>query len=215
MLDKFIGDAIMAAFGLPVAHDDDADRAVRAAISMIESLFEWNAQRAAEGRPAVDMGIGLNTDTVVSGNIGSPKRMDYTMIGDGVNLASRLESACKQYGARILVSELTFAKLKGVYRLREVDHVIVKGKTEPIGVYEILDYHDSSTFPNLADGVNAFRDGILHYRHGDWDKAIAAFEQSLKANGDDRLAQLYRERCEQLIADPPAEWDGIWALTAK
>jgi adenylate cyclase len=105
MLDKFIGDAIMAGFGIPVAHDDDVDRAMRASIAMIKELRRWNVQRVAEGKLAIDIGIGLNTDVVVSGNIGSKKRMDYTMIGDGVNLAARLESACKQYGAQILVSE--------------------------------------------------------------------------------------------------------------
>jgi adenylate cyclase len=215
MLDKFIGDAIMAAFGLPVAHDDDPDRAVRASIAMISSLFEWNTLRTSEGRMPVDMGIGLNTDLVVAGNIGSPKRMDFTMIGDGVNLASRLESACKQYSARILVSEHTFHRLKGVYRFREVDHVIVKGKTEPVGVYEILDYHTDSTFPHLADAVNAFRDGIEKYRRGDWGDAALAFGQALKANPDDKLSQTYIERCEQLQADPPADWDGIWAMTTK
>ena len=128
MLDKFIGDAIMACFGLPVAHDDDPDRAARAAISMIRELWEWNEERRAQGLKTVDMGIGLNTDMVVSGNIGSPKRMDYTVIGDGVNLASRLESACKAYSARILVSESTVGKLRGTYRLRDIDLVIVNAE---------------------------------------------------------------------------------------
>src|SRR5690606_7130517 len=128
----FIGDAIMAAFGLPVPHDDDPDRAVGAAIAMIRALFEWNDRRHADGRPPVDMGIGCNTDLVVAGNIGSPKRMAFTVIGDGVNLASRLESACKTYRARILISEHTHRRLRGVYRSREVDRVIVKGKTEPV-----------------------------------------------------------------------------------
>ena len=121
MLDKFIGDAIMACFGLPVPHEDDADRALRAGISMIRELWAWNADRRAKGLKTVDMGLGLNTDTVVSGNIGSPKRMDYTVIGDGVNLASRLESACKAYSARILVSESTVKKLRGTYRMRDID----------------------------------------------------------------------------------------------
>ena len=85
--------------------------------------------------------------------------MDFTMIGDGVNLASRLESACKQYSARILISEHTFGHLNGVYRTREVDHVVVKGKTHPVAVYEVLDYHTPQTFPNLMDAVNHFRDG--------------------------------------------------------
>ena len=128
MLDKFIGDAIMAVFGLPVAGDDDEDRALRAAIAMIRSLREWNAEREGRGEPVIDMGIGLNTNSVVAGNIGSPKRMDYTIIGDGVNLASRLESACKHYRTRILLSELTASRLNGIYRLREVDKVIVKGR---------------------------------------------------------------------------------------
>ncbi|MFZ2406454.1 MAG: GAF domain-containing protein, partial [Methylobacter sp.] len=132
MLDKFIGDAIMAVFGIPVNHNDDEDRAVRTAISMIRELQAWNIKRAEEGKMPVDIGIGLNTDTVVSGNIGSQKRMDFTIIGDGVNLAARLESACKQYGAHILVSEFTYAKLKDTYRNREIDYVIVKGKTEPV-----------------------------------------------------------------------------------
>ena len=90
MLDKFIGDAIMAAFGLPISHDDDEDRGVKAGINMIERLWNWNDQREKEGKPPLDMGLGLNTDKIVAGNIGSQKRMDYTMIGDGVNLAARL-----------------------------------------------------------------------------------------------------------------------------
>ena len=151
MLDKFIGDAIMAVFGLPLPHEDDEDRAVRASISMITELRRWNAERAAASKRPVDIGVGLNTDSIVSGNIGSPKRMDYTVIGDGVNLASRLESACKEYGARILLSENTFRKLRGTYRAREVDRVIVKGKTEPASIFEILDYHTEETFPNLRE----------------------------------------------------------------
>jgi adenylate cyclase len=188
---------------------------VRAAIAMITSLFEWNQRRVTEGRMPIDMGIGLNTDLVVAGNIGSPKRMDFTIIGDGVNLASRLESACKQYSARILISEHTFGRLKGVYRTREVDHVIVKGKTEPVGVYEVLDYHSNETFPNLMDAVNCFRDGIEKYRRGDWTLAVAAFGEALKANPDDQLSQTYIERCEQLLANPPASWTGVWAMTSK
>jgi adenylate cyclase len=141
MLDKFIGDAIMAIFGLPLPHDDDEDRAVRACIAMMTELRNWNQRRVEAGQKPIDMGIGLNTDTIVSGNIGSPKRMDYTVIGDGVNLASRLESACKEYNARILISDTTFKRLKSTYRVREVDTVIVKGKSEPVAVFEILDHH--------------------------------------------------------------------------
>ena len=134
MLDKFIWDAIMAGFSVLVAHGDDEDSAMRAAISMITELREWNVDRTKAGLMTADMGIGINTDKVVTGNIGSPNRIDYTMIGDGVNLAARLESACKQYKAKTLISGHTQAKLHGTYRMRQVDRVIVKGKTEPVGI---------------------------------------------------------------------------------
>ena len=215
MLDKFIGDAIMAAFGLPFSTDDDEDRALRASIDMITNLWEWNEVRAENGLPPIDMGIGLNTDTVVSGNIGSPKRMDYTVIGDGVNLAARLESACKQYAARILVSEFTHSNLKGVYRSREIDRVIVKGKTEPVGVYEVLDFHTADTFPNIMEVLNYFKDGLEKYRVGDWDPAIKSFKEGQRLNPKDYITEMYIERCQSLKADPPKDWDGVWVMTSK
>ncbi len=215
MLDKFIGDAIMAAFGIPIAHDDDEDRAVRATIRMITELWEWNKIREARGDMPIDHGVGLNTGMIVSGNIGSPKRMDFTMIGDGVNLAARLESACKQYSARILISEFTRAKLKGTYRMRDVDLVVVKGKTEPVGVFEVLDYHNDETYPNLMDNVNYFNEGVKQYRHANWDEGIRAFNEAIKANPNDKLAETYIERCEHLKAEPPEDWNGVWVMTSK
>lgn len=215
MLDKFIGDAMMAGFGVPVPHDDDEDRAVRSAIAMMTSLREWNAEREAKGEMTIDHGVGLNTDNIVSGNIGSPKRMDYTMIGDGVNLAARLESACKTYHAHILISEFTVAKLKGTYRIRGVDDVIVKGKTKPVGVYEVLDYHTDESFPNLMEAVGYFNQGRKCYHAGDWDKAITNFKEVLKANPNDALSQTYIERCEHLRAEKPKDWKGVWVMKSK
>jgi adenylate cyclase len=191
MLDKFIGDAIMAAFGLPVAHDDDEDRAVRAAIGMVNALALWNAGRTAAGKAAVNIGIGLNTDSVVSGNIGSPRRMDYTIIGDGVNLASRLEGACKEYAARILISENTYKRLRGTYRAREIDSVLVKGKHQPVAIYEVLDYHTPETFPNLMEAVNYWNSGLQYYRLGDWDRAIRAFREAAAINVHDKLPPIH------------------------
>ena len=216
MLDKFIGDAIMAAFGIPIAGEDDEDRAVRTAISMLTELAVFNENRASEGKKPVNMGVGLNTDLVVSGNIGSPKRMDYTLIGDGVNLAARLESACKQYAAQILISEYTFKKLRGLYRIREIDRVVVKGKTEPVGIYEVLDYHSEETFPNLMEVVNYFKEGLMQYRNMNWDSAVRGFEEALKLNPDDRLSRIYIERCENLKANPPPDdWNGVRIMTSK
>ena len=216
MLDKFIGDAIMAGFGIPVAHDDDVDRAMRASIAMIKELRRWNVQRVAEGKLAIDIGIGLNTDVVVSGNIGSKKRMDYTMIGDGVNLAARLESACKQYGAQILVSEYTYKKLRGTYRARDIDLVVVKGKTQPVGVYEILDHYTEETFPHLVECLGHFRDGLAKYRGRTFGPARELFEKVLALNPSDKAAKLYLERCRILTdSPPPPDWSGVWVMEEK
>ncbi len=216
MLDKFIGDAIMAAFGIPVGHEDDADRAVRAAISMIETLNKWNLQRTTDGRLPVNIGIGLNTDTVVSGNIGSSKRMDFTIIGDGVNLAARLESACKQYGSKILISEFTMRRLKGTYRLREIDLVVVKGKTRPVAIYEVLSYHTRESFPGIGEVMGLFKDGLAAYRARKWDAAIKIFGDCLKINPNDKPSKIYIDRAQFLKQTPPPEdWAGVWVMESK
>ncbi|MBF0356521.1 MAG: GAF domain-containing protein [Alphaproteobacteria bacterium] len=215
MLDKFIGDAIMAVFGTPLPHEDDEDRAMRAAINMLKGLAEYNKRRASEGKRPVDIGIGLNTDTIVSGNIGSPKRMDYTVIGDGVNLAARLESATKQYHAKLLISEFTKARLKGTYRMREVDKVIVKGKTKPVDIFEVVDFYSDADFPNMMGVLSTFGFGIQSFRAGNFDEAEKAFREAMRLNPTDFCSQMYIERCEHLKANPPKDWDGVWTLTSK
>ena len=216
MLDKFIGDAVMAAFGIPVPHDDDPDRAVRTGISMLTTLAKWNLQRAGEGKLPVEIGIGLNTDRVVSGNIGSQKRMDFTIIGDGVNLAARLESACKQYGAKLLISEFTFRKLRGTYRTREIDLAVVKGKTKPVAVVEVLDFHDEHSFPNIVDVLGLFKDGLAKYRGRRWDEATRLFNEALVLNPKDKPSMIHIERSQYLKDNPPPEeWDGAWVLESK
>ena len=216
MLDKFIGDAMMCIFGTPVPHDDDPDRAVRAAIRMMTDLKTFNEKRASEGKMAIDHGMGINTDSIVSGNIGSPKRMDYTVIGDGVNLAARIESACKQYGAHILISEFTYKAVKATYRTRPVDYVIVKGKTEPVGVYEVLDFHDDDSYPNLVEALGLFNDGYRSWNIGKWDQAIKLFNSVLKINPNDKAAKLYIDRCNHMKKNPPkGTWDGVWVMTSK
>tara|TARA_B100000315_G_scaffold233435_1_gene246559 strand:- start:84 stop:941 length:858 start_codon:yes stop_codon:yes gene_type:complete len=215
MLDKFIGDAIMAIFGTPIAHDDDPDRGVRAAIQMMTELNIFNNKRINLGHLPIDHGMGLNTDEIVSGNIGSPKRMDYTVIGDGVNLAARLESACKQYGTHILISEYTFQSLKATYRTRQVDKVIVKGKTVPVGVYEVLDYHTTESFPRMIEVLEMFNNGIEYYNEGRWNDAIKQFNKAQKGNPEDQCSNMYVKRCELLKKEDPKDWDGVWVAKSK
>ena len=216
MLDKFIGDAIMAGFGVPVAHEDDEDRALRAALSMVGALTGWNEKRVADGKLPVKIGVGLNTDSLVAGNIGSPKRMDFTMIGDGVNLASRLESACKLYGAQILMSDSTFRKLRGTYRSRLVDNVVVKGKTQAVAIHEILDFHDEKSFPRLPEFLHLYRLAMDQYLGRRFAEATAAFEEARSLRPDDRVCEIYIERCAHYLKEPPpADWNGVWVLAEK
>jgi adenylate cyclase len=216
ILDKFIGDALMALFGVPFPQEDDADRAVRAAIAMLRDLRALNSMRVASGRPPIHIGIGVNTDEVVSGNIGSLKRMDYTAIGDGVNLASRLESSCKTYGTCLVISEFTRNALHQNYRLREVDRVIVKGKTAPVALFEVMDYYDDASFPQLSESLAVFQEAMNAYRLADFERALALFNQSRLINPADTLSIMYADRCQHFLSDPPAaNWNGVWVMATK
>ena len=140
VVDKYVGDAIMALFGAPLANADDADRAMKTALEMCEALDELNAQQQVRGHPAIKVGIGINTDVVIAGNMGSQTRLNYTVIGDGVNLASRLEGLTKtpEYATRIIISSTTLAKAKGRYQTRLLGQVAVKGKQKPTEIYALL-----------------------------------------------------------------------------
>src|SRR5262249_31058769 len=128
----------------------------------------------------------------------------------------RLEGACKQYGAGILISENTYRRLKGTYRVREADRVVVKGKTEPVTIYEVLDYFTEESWPNLADFLGHYRNGVDCYRRQQWDRAIFAFAEALKVRAEDKLSQIYVDRCRQMKQTPPSEhWDGVWILESK
>ncbi len=215
-IDKIIGDALMCGFGHIHDSNDEADRGVRAAIAMINDLKTLNETRKERGEEPIDIGIGLNTDEVVIGGIGSANYANYTMIGDGVNLAARLESACKQYHAKILISEFTYKALRGTYRMRAIDKVVVKGKTEPVGVYEVLDHYDDESFPNVMEVLNYFNGGVDLYRKQEWDRAIKAFKEALKHNKNDKLAEVYIDRCNHFKRKkPPKDWQGEWVMTSK
>ena len=216
MLDKFIGDALMAEFGIPLSRPDDEDRAVRAAILMQQELKKLNELRVMSGHHPLSVGIGINTDTVISGNIGSPKRMDYTVVGDGVNLASRIERACRKYGAGILIGESTFRQLKGGYHVREVDRVVLAGKSEAVHLYEILDYHSEESFPQVNRVLQLFDQGLRLYRQRRWEQAIQAFMSALELNPNDLCSRNYIVRCENFRESPPPEnWNSVWIMKSK
>ena len=181
VLDKFIGDAVMALFGVPFNGDHDADDAVKVANLMFVALGVLNRDRRQAGKTPLDIGVGIATGVVVVGNIGSTRRMEYTAIGDSVNLASRLESATKFYGARILISEATRADLRQPALLREIDRLRVQGKHEPVAIYEAMDHLTETVFPNLTATVERYAQGIQLYRAREFKDALGCFKEALTA----------------------------------
>lgn len=216
ILDKYIGDAMMAVFGTPFATGRDEDNAVTAAVDMMRALYAFNLDRARRGKQTINIGIGVNTNPVVVGNIGSLRRMDYTCIGDGVNLAARLESACKTYRTNLLISEFTRAKLKDDYVLREVDLIQVKGKTEPVSMFEVLDFHTAETFPHRDEILARFAQALALYRAGEFVQAQALFQANLDQHSGDGPSALYADRCREFAAIPPPQpWNGVWEMKTK
>lgn len=216
ILDKYIGDAIMAVFGAPFPSPRDADNAVRAAIGMQKALREFNARRATRGLPPIEIRIGLNSDTVVAGNIGSNRRMDYTVIGDGVNLASRLESANRHYGTRVLISGSTVALLEDGYRLRELDWLKVKGKSAPVPVYELLGDRSLELAPAAESMLGEYAQALAAYRVQDWSGALRALERGLASVPEDTPSRVLKMRVLAfLTSPPPSDWAGVWTLTEK
>ncbi len=212
ILDKYIGDAILAVFGTPFSTDRDADNSVNAAIDMMTGLRELNRNLDEK----ISIGIGINSEEILVGNIGSLKRMDYTVIGDGVNLASRLESANKYFSSSILISEFTLKQLKDEYKCRKIDNIKVKGKNKPVGVYEILDYHDEESFPHMNDVLENYHSGLSFYRDKNWKKALECFNIAKSLNPQDGATNVYIDRCIHfIITPPPEEWDGCWVMKDK
>jgi adenylate cyclase len=216
VLDKFIGDAVMALFGVPFNGDHDADDAVKVANTMFVALRELNLARRREGKGPLDIGVGISTGVVVVGNIGSTRRMEYTAIGDSVNLASRLETATKFYRSKILISEFTRSELRQKTLLREIDLLRVHGRHEPLAIYEAMDHLTETTFPNLSSVVERYAEGIRAYRAREFKDALACFKDALVLNPADQPSRIYVERSEHFAAmPPPADWDGVWTMTTK
>jgi adenylate cyclase len=215
-LDKYIGDAIMAVFGAPLPLLDHAWYAMQTALDMRRRLKIFNESRLLAGKKAIRIGIGIHSDIVISGNIGSSKRMELTAIGDGVNLASRLEGTTKYYGCNIIVSEKTYRNYASQVHVRELDYITVKGKTEPVKIYELLGLQSEPLTPQIAQVTELYGKGRSFYEHREFAKALDEFQKVLLADPNDTPSRLHIERCGQFLQEPPAaDWDGVWKLTEK
>ena len=208
VLDKFIGDAMMAVFGVPYPQDDDAIRAVRSALNMKAALDRFNKSWTARGHDPIAIGIGANSGEVISGNMGSQKRMDYTVIGDGVNIASQLESLNKQYGTTILISEGTHKRIDDNFVVRSLDRVIVKGKSLPVPIYEVRGEKDF----RLHSAHKAYERGLTLYTRGEFQNALDIFAMHVD---EDAPCRVLAERCLRLAEHPPEDWNGVWTATSK
>jgi adenylate cyclase len=213
-LDKYMGDAVMAFFGAPLFYEDHAKYACRCALQSIDKLKEIQADFEKRGYPKIDIGIGINTYDMSVGNMGSDIVRSYTVMGDGVNLGSRLEGLNKEYGSRILISEFTYEDVSKDFTCREIDWVRVKGKLQPIKIYELI--CEGAPSAAQATMLQLFAEGYQLYRDARFTEAVAAFKKAVAENPDDPVAVTYLERCEELSANPPpAPWDGVFTMKTK
>lgn len=215
-LDKFIGDALMAVFGAPLPVQDHAWMAVQSALDMRRRLVEFNRHRHTANQPLIRIGIGISSGEVVSGNIGSQKRMDYTVIGDGVDVSSRLEGVTKEYGCDIILSEFTYRLCRDQVWVRELDRIRVKGKTQPISIYELLGDRSQPLDPATQHFLQCYEAGRAAYTAMDFLGAMTHFQQAQRLNERDRAVAIHLERARNyLLNPPPSDWDGVHTMTTK
>ena len=217
-LDKYIGDAIMAVFGSPLPLAEHAVMAVQTSLEMRDRLQELNILRQSTNQCAIKIGIGINSDTVISGNIGSSKRMEFTAIGDGVNLGSRLESVSKQYGCDIIISDNTYKICHDRVWARELDYIRVKGRNEPVAIYELIGLRNDIVNSAKLEVIEHYHKGREYYLKRQFTSALSEFVKALSADNQDKASMLYMSRCQHWLQSPPsdADWDeGVWTFKEK
>jgi adenylate cyclase len=214
-LDKYMGDAIMAFWGAPIEQKDHAKRACITAVEMCAKLDELKAKWRAEGKPEIDIGIGLNSGLMRVGFMGSARMRNYTLLGDNVNLGSRLEGTNKNYGTHIIVSETTFKAAGDAVHGRWLDAVRVKGKKEPVNIYEVIGKGQPPA--SVAAFTRPFEEGLRLYRAMRWDDAEKMFLAAKAARGgDDPPSEVYLERLAHFREEPPpSNWDGVYEFKTK
>ncbi|HKV64121.1 MAG TPA: CHASE2 domain-containing protein [Candidatus Acidoferrum sp.] len=220
-LDKFIGDAVMAFWGAPYEEPGHENKACNAALEMMERVREMQKKWEAEGKPHLDIGIGLNTGVASVGNMGSAQRLGYTALGDTVNLSSRLEGLNKDYGTHILANETTYAAAKdGGFLFRELDLIRVKGKLQPVTIFELIGRATENSVYGTPDEVRQrvelFRQAHKFYSNRRWEDAQRSFQTILDKWPDDGPSRTYWKRCQDYLFDePPSGWDGVFTMTHK
>ena len=217
VLDKYIGDAVMAFWGAPLDLENPAETACQAALDMLDALEVLKREFKRKGFPDIDIGIGLNTGPMSVGNMGSLERFAYTVMGDAVNLGSRLEGLTKEYGIKIMISEFTYRALpKGRFYCRDLDDIRVKGKNEPVKVYQLM-RRDFLPRPELIEKfIEFFESGRQSYTRQDWNAAYNCFHECLQLKPDDKATMLYIERIEAYRDESPGpKWDGVFTFKHK
>jgi adenylate cyclase len=213
-LDKYIGDAIMAFWGAPVAEPNHARQGVITAMAMQAELDKLRAEMVARGWPEIRIGVGVNTGNMSVGDMGSKLRKAYTVMGDAVNLASRLEGLTRIYGVGIIVGPNTRVAVKDVV-FREIDRVKVKGKDEPVVIYEPIGI-EGQVDNKVMDEINLWHKALRAYRAQNWDEAEADLLKAQNMSPECKLYRLYLERIGQCRIDPPGpDWDGVTAFKTK
>ena len=214
-IDKYIGDAMMVFYGAPIEQADHAARACRTAVDMILRLEELRVRWKARGLPQINIGVGVNSGEMTVGNIGSADRLNYTIMGDHVNLASRLEGVNKEYGTRIIISQFTHDLIRHAdFTARELDSVRVKGKEKPVTIYELLGY--GAFYQHKQPLISAFAEGAQAYKQRDWERALAAFQEALRLDPNDQPSNIYLARCQAYQQHPPPDdWDGVFVMKSK
>lgn len=213
-LDKYMGDGIMAIFGAPLHSPDHAINCTKASLEMIDVLKTLREEWKKRGLPDINIGIGINTGEMVVGNMGSNVKFEYTAIGDQVNLGSRLEGTNKEYGTNIIASEGTVKHLNDQFIVRELDFIRVKGKKEPVRIYEIVS--EKSILKEIPKWIATFEEGLKLYREQKFDEAKSKFEETIKLRGEDKPSKVFLERIEIFKTDPPpTDWDGVFTMKTK
>ena len=211
-VDKYIGDSVMALFANKV------DDAIDSSIDSMKSVRRFNESRKKADKPAIRVGIGINTGNLILGTIGEETRMETTVISDAVNTASRMEGLSSIYGGNILISGAVLQDIVNAekYHIRYVDTVMVKGKEKAVKVYEVLDGLRAEQFDLKQATDQTFQDGILSYREKSFESALKLFSEVSKQNPEDKAAALYVERCSQILKEgTPDDWEVIQRLTTK